>query len=133
MENYQWGFRSLSYWLTLITALGIIFIGLRYILSPHLAAIGFGIPLPEGKSALYGSIKGIRDIFSGLVLFYPLWIRSPRVTAFIFSTAIIVPATDCILVLTANGSSDWPHLLIHGGTALFMLINSILLFREKSA
>ena len=130
-QNLQtWGPGSLSFWLTLVIAVGITFIGLRYMISPFAASIGFGLPLPAGNTALYGSIKGIRDIFSGLVLGYLLWLRNPRITAVIFTAAIIIPICDCLVVYTANGAADWPHMLIHGGTALYAIVTSILLFRQ---
>jgi Domain of unknown function (DUF4267) len=127
-SNLSWGARSLSFWITFTIAAGIIFVGIRFIISPMDGAAGFGIPFTKGWDISYGRIKGIRDIFSGLVFFYPLWTKNVRVTAFLFATATIIPATDCLIVLNANGAGDIAHLAIHGGTALVMLLNSILLF-----
>ncbi|MBB6109834.1 hypothetical protein HDF23_002583 [Mucilaginibacter lappiensis] len=126
-----WGLRSVSWWITLLLAAGIIFIGIRFMIIPQVGATGFGISFSNTGDAVYGKIKGIRDAFSGLVLLPFLWMRMRRVTAWVFTTAIIVPTTDALIVLTTNGIHDTAHLMIHGGTALVMIITSILLFWRK--
>lgn len=128
----QWGMCSVSYWITLILALGIIFIGARFILQPHVGAIGYGIPFSNEHDAVYGKIKGIRDIFSGIVLLPLLAMRMRKATAWVFTTAIVVPAVDFLIILFTNGAGDLEHLLIHGITALVMIINSFLLFSINS-
>lgn len=128
----HWGARSVSYWITLVLALGIIFIGARFILQPHAGAIGFGIPFSDGHDAVYGKIKGIRDIFSGIVLLPLLAMRMRKAAAWVFTTTIVVPAGDFLIILFTNGVGDLEHLLIHGVTALIMIINSFLLFRINS-
>jgi hypothetical protein len=130
-EIAQWGTRSVSFWLTLLIAAGIIFVGARFIVSPAAGAAGFGIQFSNTADYAYGRIKGIRDIFSGLVLLPLLWLRMRRAVAYVFTSAIIIPATDCLIVLATNGPGDVPHMLIHGGTAVFMVFVSILLFRHK--
>jgi hypothetical protein len=126
----QWGPRSASYWLTALIAVGIIFIGLRFILAPQAGANGYGIPLPE-QALSYGIIKGIRDIYSGIILFIFLIMRNRRITAFVFGAAIIIPLSDLFTVLSVNGPGDLQHLLIHGLTALYMLITTFLLFKKS--
>ncbi len=125
-----WGPRSASYWLTALVAVGIIFLGLRFMVSPESGADGFGIPLTRTSDALaYGRIKGIRDIFSGIVVFLFLISRNRRATAITFGAAIIIPVSDCLTVLAVNGTEDTTHLLIHGGTAVYMLITTFLLLK----
>ncbi|CAN5574844.1 DUF4267 domain-containing protein [soil metagenome] len=125
-----WGPRSVSYWLTALAAVGIIYLGLRFMLAPNVGAEGFGIPLASTTEAMaYGRIKGIRDIFSGLVVLLFLIPRKPRATAFAFGAAIIIPVSDCLTVLAVNGVQDVTHLLIHGSTAVYMMITTFLLFR----
>jgi hypothetical protein len=128
-----WGPRSASYWLTAVAAASIIFLGIRFILAPNVGAEGFGIPLAHTKEAIaYGRIKGIRDIFSGLVVLAFLIPRQPRATAFAFGAAVIIPVSDCLTVLAVNGIQDVTHLLIHGLTSVYMIITTFLLFRAKS-
>ncbi|MDO3629103.1 DUF4267 domain-containing protein [Mucilaginibacter sp. BT774] len=131
-QNSKWGANSASFWMTLLVAAGIIFVGIRFIVNPHAGAIGFGINFSSDNDIAFGRIKGIRDIFSGLVLLPLLFFEMRRATAWVFTAAIIIPATDCLIVLATNGPSDTQHLLIHGLTALYMAVTSFLLFRNKT-
>jgi hypothetical protein len=126
-----WGTRSPSFWLTFFVAIGILFIGARFIVSPHAGALGYGIGLPDDKSVAYGYIKGIRDIFSGLIFLILLQIRAIRATAWLFGAAILIPAGDCLIVFISNGGGDQAHLWIHGGTAIYMIFTDVLLFRDS--
>jgi hypothetical protein len=130
-EINQWGARSVSFWMTLSIAAGIMFIGIRFILNPAVAATGYGIPFSNSNDIAFGRIKGIRDIFSGLALLPLLIFKMRRAVAWVFTAAIIIPATDCLIILTTNGPSDIQHMLIHGLTAIYMMIASFLLFRVK--
>ncbi|OOQ61905.1 DUF4267 domain-containing protein [Mucilaginibacter pedocola] len=129
IKQQTWGRRSVSYWLTLLLALGIIFIGIRFILFPQVGATGYGIVFNDMRDAAYGKIKGIRDIFSGIVLIPLLAMRMRKATAWVFTSTIVVPLGDFFNVLAANGAGDMAHLMIHGITALVMMVNSVLLFR----
>lgn len=129
-EINPWGIHSVSFWMTTLIALGIIFVGARFIINPAAGAAGFGVPFSNGADLPYGRIKGIRDIFSGLVLLPLLLQRMRRATAWAFTTAIIIPATDCLIVLTTNGPTDMQHILIHGLTVAYMAITSFLLFKK---
>lgn len=130
-EN-SWGIRSLSYWITLTLALGIIYIGVRFILQPQTGAHGFGIDFINVHDEVYGQIKGIRDVFSGLVLLPLLWFKMRKATAIVFTATIVVPAFDFLIILFYNGPNDISHLLIHGVTAVIMIVNSFLLFGSDS-
>lgn len=130
-EIAKWGIGSVSFWMTMLIALGIIFIGARFIVNPIVGANGYGIQFSNVNDIAFGRIKGIRDIFSGLALLPLMFLRMPRATAWVFTAAIMIPVGDCLTVLATNGPSDVLHLLIHGLTAVYMVITSILLFRIK--
>ena len=132
-ENTKWGARSASFWMTLLVAAGIIFVGIRFIISPDVGATGYGISFSSAHDIAFGRIKGIRDIFSGLVLLPLLFLGMRRATAWVFTAAIIIPATDCLIILATNGPSDIQHLLIHGLTAVYMMITSFLLFKNNTS
>src|SRR6187402_2471951 len=127
INSSTWGTRNASFWMTLLIALGIIFIGARFIIDPNAGAVGFGIPFATDHDFPYARIKGIRDIFSGVVLLPLLMLRMRKATALVFTSTIIVPATDFLIVLSTNGASDVQHLLIHGLTVVYMLFTSYLL------
>ena len=132
IEQSHWGIRSVSYWVTLLIALGIIFIGARFLLQPQVGAVGYGISFNDEHDAVYGKIKGIRDIFSGIVLLPLLFMRMRKATAWVFSAATIIPMADFFIVLAINGAGGLEHLLIHGVTALVMIVNSFFLFSTQS-
>ena len=131
-EQPQWGMHSTSYWITLLLALGIIFIGIRFILQPQVGALGYGIAFRDAGDAAYGQVKGIRDIFSGIVLLPLLIMRMRKATAWVFAAATFVPLGDFLIIAATNGSGDLEHLLVHGMTALIMIINCFLLFAKRS-
>ncbi|WPU92854.1 DUF4267 domain-containing protein [Mucilaginibacter sabulilitoris] len=133
IKEANWGLRSVFYWITWLIALGFIFIGIRFILQPQVGAFGYGIPFHNGHDITYGLTKGIRDIYSCLVLLPFLFMRMKRAAAWVFTLAIVISATDCLIILHTNGSRDIGHLLIHGLTALMMIINSIMLFRINAS
>ncbi|CAN5139686.1 DUF4267 domain-containing protein [soil metagenome] len=127
----SWGWRSPSYWLILPIALGILFIGLRFMLAPQISMEDFGIQPLTDSALTYGRIKGIRDIFSGVALL-ALWLtRMKKATAYVFTAAILIPVTDCLLIYQQNGV-DLPRLLVHGGTAVYMVITSCFLFSHAN-
>lgn len=128
METQIWGFRSVSFWSVLLIAFGIIFLGVRFILHPDVGSAGYGIPIVNPQDEAYGKIKGIRDIFSGVCLLPLLWLRMRKAVAIVFTAATIIPVFDFLMIRLVNGSGDSAHLLIHGPTAVVMLITSFLLF-----
>jgi hypothetical protein len=52
-----------------LVGLGIIAIGVRFLLAPRTAAAGYGVAIKEeiGEAGAYLSAKGVRDIASGLL------------------------------------------------------------------
>ena len=60
---------DIGYALAGATGLGIIVIGARFLFAPAAAAAGFGIAVrPDGGNAdAYLSVKGVRDVASGLI------------------------------------------------------------------
>lgn len=129
----HWGIRSLSFWMVVPIALGIIFIGIAFIIDPSSNAAGYGIPIVNAGDLPYGRVKGIRDIFSGLAVLLPLFFKMRKAVALVFTASIIIPATDCLIILATNGPLDTYHLLLHGLTALYMAVTSFLLFSTKSS
>ena len=125
-----WGIRSASWWMIMLVAIGLLFIGLRFLFYPAAGATGFGIPFHDAADAAYGRIKGIRDIYCGILLCILLALHERRLTGFVFGAAIIIPFTDGLIVLNTNGIGDVAHLSIHWGTVLFALIAELLLLRH---
>jgi hypothetical protein len=119
------------FWFTFVIPLAIIGIGIQFILNPDGASTGFGIPIHDQAAFPFMWIKGIRDIFAGLVLL-PFLIRGERrTTATIFAISIFVPFCDGLVILAHLGFA--PQLFIHWGTALYMAIVATFLLRSSCA
>ena len=74
-------------------------------------------------------IKGIRDIFSGLVVLPFLLKADRRTTATLFAISIVVPFGDGLVILRHLGFA--PPIYIHWGTALYMMIVAAFLLRKQ--
>ena len=118
------------FWCTLVVPAAIIVIGINFILNPAGASTGYGIPIHDAGAFPFMWIKGIRDIFSGLVILPFLWQGDRRTTATLFAIAIFVPFCDGLVILRHLGFAL--PIYIHWGTALYMMIVAVLLFRAPT-
>ena len=116
------------FWFTLAVPIAIIGLGINFILNPVGASSGYGIPIHDPNSFPFMWIKGIRDIFSGLVILPFLFGGNRRVTAILLAIAIFVPFCDGLVIISHLGFA--PPLLIHWGTAFYMSVVSYFLFRK---
>jgi hypothetical protein len=121
--------RDIGYGLSGLLGLGIIFIGTRFLLAPRAASASFGIAAgPDGGSAdPYLSVKGVRDIASGLVVFILLAAGEPRLLGGFMLAASIIPVGDAIIVLRRNGPKATAY-GVHAVTAVVMLAAAAFLF-----
>ena len=123
-------YRSPLYWLTLVVAVGIIFIGVRFLFAPDVAARAFGVPLADPLDVAFLFVKGVRDIVSGLFFLALLWSSNRRMIGSLLLIATLIPISDGAIVLSSVG---WrPELAIHWGTALYMLLLSFALLRKSN-
>ena len=120
---------SALFWFTLLIPIGIIGIGINFILNPSGASAGYGIRITDPNSFPYMWIKGIRDIFSGLVILPFLFRGDRKVTAILFAIAIFIPFCDGLVIIASSGFAA--PLLIHWGTALYMLVVSFFLLPRR--
>jgi Domain of unknown function (DUF4267) len=112
--------------IALLVALGIIAIGIQYVVSPMTATRSFGLPLPEDGAniAWWLRLKGVRDIVSGLaVLAFMAW-GAPRGVGIILLVEAIIPVGDMLLILAAKGSTK-SAFGMHGLTAVLMVLAAI--------
>jgi Domain of unknown function (DUF4267) len=117
------------FWCTLVVPVGIIVIGINFILNPVGAATGYGIPMHDPAAFPYMWIKGIRDIFSGLVVLPFLWNGDRRTTATLYALSIFVPFGDGLVILRDLGFA--PPIYIHWGTTLYMMIIAAFLVGKR--
>ena len=118
---------SIGFYLSGVIAVGIIFIGSRFLLAPATAAAGYGVPAgDEPRSRAYLSAKGIRDIASGLFVVMLVAYGSAHALGWFMLIATLIPIADAVIVLHQGGSRIIAF-GVHGGTAVAMLIISGLL------
>lgn len=94
------------------------------------ASAAYGVAINDPSSFPFMWIKGIRDIFSGLVILPFLWSGNRKVTAILFAIAIFIPFGDGLVIITHSGFAA--PLLIHWGTALYMIIVAAFLLKKRS-
>lgn len=119
---------TIGYVLAGLLAAGIIFIGARFMVSPRVAAAGYGVlpDLDQPSAGAYLNVKGIRDIATGLFVIILLAAGATHLVGWVMLAATIIPLADASIVLRHGGSRSvaWG---VHGVTAAVMLITSALL------
>lgn len=108
----------------ILGCLFILFIGARFLLAPRIALAGFGVA--EDRLRALTSIKGVRDITSGIVPLVVLAVGGSHVFGWALVAAAITPIGDAIIV-TTNGGTLRQALSIHGATALVLVIAGLIL------
>jgi hypothetical protein len=125
--------RSVLFWFALLIALGIIFIGARFLFQPLAAATAFGVPARGSPTFAYLWAKGTRDIVSGLLLLAFLGVHAGRrLVAVFLAVAALIPIGDFVNVALNMGTRHAAALVMHGSTAVAMVILAALLFATRA-
>lgn len=112
---------SVLFWLVWIIAVGIIFIGARFLVVPLPASAAFGVPDDGTPTLAYQWAKGTRDIVSGLLVIALVWSGAGRrVLAVFMAVAAVIPFGDLINVYANVGTHNPLALALHGGTTASM-------------
>jgi len=117
------------FWFTFLVPAAIIGLGINFILNPVGASAGYGIPIHDPAAFPFLWVKGIRDIFSGLVVLTFLFRGDRRTVAILYSLAVFIAVGDGFVILAHLGFA--PPIFIHWGTALYMAIVAAFLLRRK--
>jgi hypothetical protein len=119
---------AVAYTLAGLIAVGIIFIGARFIVAPRVAAAGYGVQsdLSQSSAGAYLRVKGVRDIASGLIVIILMAAGATHLLGWVILAATIVPLADTTIVLGSGGARSIA-LGVHGLTAAVMLMTSALL------
>jgi hypothetical protein len=108
----------------ILCCLFILFIGARFIVSPKAAIAGFGVPKDRPRALT--SIKGVRDITSGVVPLVVLAVAGPQVFGWALVASALTPLGDATIVVT-NGGTLRQALSVHGTTALLLIVAGLIL------
>jgi hypothetical protein len=112
-----------GYLLSSLLAVGIIFIGSRFLWDPAVASRDFGIPnSPPPSTGFTGwlAVKGTRDIVCGLFVFLLMVSGSPRLLGEFMLVASLIAMGDAATVLRSGGSRT-AAFGIHSLTALVII------------
>ena len=118
-----------GYSLSGLIAAGIIFIGVRFYWGPAAASRDFGIansPATSTGFTAWLSVKGTRDIASGLLVALLMANGSPRLLGEFLVVASLIPLGDAASVLRSGGKKA-AAFGIHGATAVIMLATATIL------
>lgn len=118
----------IAYGLAIVLNLTIIFIGLRFFFVPEAAATAYGVPArADGDAAAYLTIKGLRDLTSGVIGLALLAFAGAEAGAWFMVAVAITPFGDTAIVLR-HGGAKAVAFGIHFATAVIVLISAALLF-----
>lgn len=116
--------------ISLLIGFGLLFIGGRFLLAPELGEAGFGLTYQEPNYAFH-YIKGIRDLFSGLIILLLAWFHYRKPLLLILLAGSMIPFADMLIVWHTPGSNLWA-MLIHGGTVIALWILCYFLWQPIS-
>ena len=113
--------------LAIVLNLFIIFIGARFLLAPHAAAAGYGVPVSAGPGDAFLAVKGVRDLTSGLIGLALLAFAGAPAEAWFMLVVALIPLGDMVIVLR-HGGTKATAFGVHFATAVVVLISAALLF-----
>ncbi|MDP9078686.1 MAG: DUF4267 domain-containing protein [Bacteroidota bacterium] len=93
---------KISYAIAFLLGLGMVFLGARFFFSPEAATAAFGIRFNANGDYSFHHIKGIRDIFSGILLCALVLMKERRALGMMLFVATIIPVSDMITVLSKS-------------------------------
>jgi Domain of unknown function (DUF4267) len=114
-----------------LIGLGLIFIGIRFLVAPETGERGYGLNFSENANYSFHYIKGIRDLFCGtLILTLAVWKRRAELALTLLLGAMI-PLGDFLVILNTPNSNQ-AALWIHGVTMIVLVALAGFLFRSST-
>jgi len=105
---------KISYIIACLLGLGMIFLGARFFTSPQVATAAYGIHFNDQGDYSFHYIKGIRDIFSGLIICAFVLMKERRALGVTLLAGTMIPLTDMLIVLSKSYTSTaqaMPHII----------------------
>jgi len=105
--------RKIAIAISFLLGLGMIFIGARFLLSPEIAEAGFGIHFNEHGDYSFHYIKGIRDVFSGIIICVLLLSKQIKALGLTLLVGVIIPFGDLLIALSKQynvAAQATPHI-----------------------
>lgn len=123
----SWRPASVTFVVTGLLALFMLFLAVRGLVAPAAAAQGFGLPLVDGGEAVWLTVKAGRDLCAGLSLVTFLALRNTRVMAAFLLANFLIPLNDLRVSLAAPVHDTAYALSVHGGAAALMVVLAVAL------
>jgi hypothetical protein len=121
----NWRPASVSFVVASVLAVFMLFLGVRGLVAPPVAAKSFGLPLADGADALWLQIKGGRDLSAAVGLVTFLALRNTRMMAVFLLANLPSPLTDMLVSLSAPVHDTAYALEVHGGAATLMVVLAV--------
>ncbi|MET7337230.1 DUF4267 domain-containing protein [Nonomuraea sp. NPDC005650] len=111
-----------------LVGIGLVVVGLRFLLVPEAAAKAFGVPgSTSGMDAgAYFSVKAVRDLGTALAVFVLIAVADAHTLGWVILAMSIIPVGDCLIVARRGGHPGLAYGM-HGGTALVSVAAAVLL------
>lgn len=93
---------KISYTIAFLLGLGMIFLGSRFFWSPEAATTAYGIRFNPLGDYSFHYIKGIRDIFSGLIICVFVLLNERRALGVMLLAGTIIPLNDMLIVISKS-------------------------------
>jgi hypothetical protein len=122
--------RGALYVISIAASLGLIAMGIVFLLDNATAAKLFGVPLAAGPGAAYVSAAAVRDLSVGALALVFALLRDRRAVGLCALLGAIIPLGDGMIVLR-DGPAPAPFLPLHWGSALGCLIFAFLVLRPR--
>lgn len=122
--------KKVSIIITYLTSIGLIYIGVRFLLAPEIAEADYGLHFNEQGDYSFHYIKGIRDLFCGLLIFVLLISRQLKALGFAFLISIIIPFADALIVLSKD-YNDFAAAIPHLSAIVISFLFGILFLSNK--
>jgi len=121
---------KISYTIAFLLGLGMIFLGARFFFAPEAATAGFGIRFNANGDYSFDHIKGIRDIFSGLLICAFVLINERRALGVTLLAGTMIPVNDMLIVLSKSYNGI-PQAMPHIIAIIICFIFGIILLATK--
>lgn len=122
---------KISYTVAFILGLAMVFLGIRFFLSPEAATADFGIHFNSNGDYSFHHIKGIRDIFSGVLLCALVLLKERRALGVMLLAATMIPVSDLLVVLSKSYTGI-PEAISHTIASIICFAFGIMLLTTKT-
>jgi Domain of unknown function (DUF4267) len=129
----RWSATSPSFLIAAALAAFMLFLGIRGLLAPEVAAHGFGFAVVDPSDAVWLRIKGDRDLTAALGMGAFLALRWRRALGTLLLASIASPLLDCMISLATPGHNTALALSMHGGATVLVAVLGVVLYRDHAS